>query len=263
MSSRQRLWFINALAWSALTVGAVLLRWVDAMTTGRALSSAGVAMDVALLTMWALATPFILDSARRFPLNDGNARTNFAVHGVLATTFFASTNIVIRIPVLGPDVHAVMSSMLRAIPVFYPGALAAYGVIVALGHRAPAPLVTVPTLDDPPATDPSRLVIREWNRVHFIVLEDIDWIEADNNHVVVHTASRTYKGRERISDVESRLDARRFVRVHRSAIVHVPRIREVQPLRSGDQAIVMRSGTVVRVARARRQALEEALGTPL
>jgi two-component system LytT family response regulator len=114
-----------------------------------------------------------------------------------------------------------------------------------------------------PATEPECLVVRQWNRVHFVRLEDVDWVEAEDNYVVVHAAGRRYKGRERIADVEARLDRRRFVRIHRSTIVHTARIREVQPLTHGDHAVILRDGTALRVARSRRQALETALGTPL
>jgi two-component system LytT family response regulator len=91
-------------------------------------------------------------------------------------------------------------------------------------------------------------------------VEDIDFVQAEDNYVVVHAASKAYKGRERISEVESQLDARRFVRIHRSTIVHVAKIREVQPLTHGDHAVILRDGKVLRVARSRRQALEQALG---
>jgi two-component system LytT family response regulator len=94
-------------------------------------------------------------------------------------------------------------------------------------------------------------------------VDEIDWVEAKDNYVVVHAAARSYKGRERISDVEVQLDARRFVRIHRSTIVHVAKIREVQPLTHGDHAVILRDGTVLRVARSRRQVLSEALGLDL
>jgi two-component system LytT family response regulator len=114
-----------------------------------------------------------------------------------------------------------------------------------------------------PATVPDCLTIHQWNRVHLVRTVDIDWIEAEDNYVVVHAAGKRYKGRERIGDVESRLDPRRFVRIHRSAIVHVGRIREVQPLTHGDHAVVLHDGKVLRVARSRRRALGEALAIEL
>lgn len=108
-----------------------------------------------------------------------------------------------------------------------------------------------------------HLTVRQWNRVHLVRVDDIDWVEAKDNYVVVHASSRSYKGRERISDVEAQLDARRFVRIHRSTIVHVAKIREVQPLTHGDHAVILRDGKVLRVARSRRQALGEALRVEL
>src|SRR4029079_17134064 len=108
-----------------------------------------------------------------------------------------------------------------------------------------------------------HITVRQWNRVHLVRVEDIDFVEAEDNYVVVHAASRSYKGRDRISDVESQLDARRFVRIHRSTIVHVAKIREVQPLTHGDHAVILRDGKVLRMARSRRQALEVALGLEL
>ena len=108
-----------------------------------------------------------------------------------------------------------------------------------------------------------HLTVRQWNRVHLVPVDDIDFVEAEDNYVVVHAASRRYKGRERISDVESQLDSRRFVRIHRSTIVQIARIREVQPLTHGDHAVVLRDGRVLRVARSRRQALGQALGIEL
>jgi len=149
-------------------------------------------------------------------------------------------------------------------------------VIVAIGH-----VVFRPAVADPPAPDTAtppepplstttpavamdgHITVRQWNRVHFVRVEDIDFVEAEDNYVVVHAASRAYKGRDRISDVASQLDARRFVRIHRSTIVHVAKIREVQPLTHGDHAVILRNGKVLRVARSRRQALEVALGLEL
>lgn len=253
--TRARLWRINALAWTVLAAGAAALHTLDLVAVGRRISIARVVADLPLIALWALATPAILGSAKRFPVRGDRALRNGLTHAALGSLFVVATNVAIRLPLLAIGVTRLIMSTLDGIAVYYPGAIAMYAVIVAIGHRLYG--------EETPVSDDSRLVIREWNRVHFIDLGDIDWIEANNNHVVVHTAARVYKGRERISDVEARLDARRFVRVHRSAIVHLPKIREVQPLMRGDQAIVMQSGAIVRVARSRRQALEEALGVLL
>jgi DNA-binding LytR/AlgR family response regulator len=182
---------------------------------------------------------------------------------------------------------------MQGVAEYYPPALVVYGVIVAIGHLVLRPRATEPQIpppEPPPmvlesecvtrsrtvagahdmnpseavtaATD-GHIAIRQWNRVHLVRVEDIDFVEAEDNYVVVHAASRSYKGRDRISDVESQLDARRFVRIHRSTIVHLAKIREVQPLTHGDYAVILRDGKVLRVARSRRPALEQALGIEL
>jgi two-component system LytT family response regulator len=175
---------------------------------------------------------------------------------------------------------------MQGVAEYYPPAMVVYGVIVAIGHflfrppaqasaaveTAPLPTSAPPTpsslpaavADAPrPAESLGHITVRQWNRVHLVRVEDIDFVEAEDNYVVVHAASRTYKGRDRISDVESQLDARRFVRIHRSTIVHLAKIREVQPLTHGDHAVILRDGKVLRVARSRRQALGDALGVQL
>jgi two-component system, LytTR family, response regulator len=134
-------------------------------------------------------------------------------------------------------------------------------------HESATPVATATNTEPTPtsavATIDGHITVRQWNRVHLVRVEDIDFVEAEDNYVVVHTASRAYKGRDRISELESQLDPRRFVRIHRSTIVHVGKIREVQPLTHGDHAVILRDGKVLRVARSRRQALGQALGVEL
>jgi hypothetical protein len=262
--SRSTLLRINALAWSGILIVAILLRIMNRLALGEPISLVVVG-DVWIIALWAVATPFILRSARLLPVTAAARARNGIIHLVLGTAFVVLTNAIVRVPLLRQGFSVFLTEEMRGLALYYPGAIVSYCVIVAIGHRlyAPSPLPPRDQAAGRESTDHAPLVIREWNRVHFIALDEIDWIEADNNHVMVHTPQRVYKGRERMSAVEARLDARRFVRVHRSAIVHVPRIREVQPLTRGDQAVVLRSGKVVRVSRSRRHALEQALGTPL
>jgi two-component system LytT family response regulator len=88
----------------------------------------------------------------------------------------------------------------------------------------------------------TRLVVRQRGRVVFVRAEDVDWIEAANTCVRVHTPSETFDVRERLSVLERRLSPRDFARVHRGAIVRVDRIREVQPWFRGDYVIILASG---------------------
>src|ERR1051326_5661736 len=76
---------------------------------------------------------------------------------------------------------------------------------------------------------PDRIAVRNNGRVVFLKVEDIDWIEASDNYVCLHCGRETHVVRETMSELEARLDPSKFLRVHRSAIVNLDQIRELQP----------------------------------
>ena len=283
--------------WAVVAVAAALqavaLVWLD----GRADMTGAVLGRLSIIPLWAIATPFILRSAARFPVVGAGRRVNIAsaaAHVALGSAFIVISNLAIRVPIAFSErggLLVLVRSTSQGVAEYFPAALVVYGVIVAIGHfvfRPPAADPPATNLASPPppstervedavvssiesradalpstATMEGHITVRQWNRVHFVRVEDIDFVEAEDNYVVVHAASRAYKGRDRISDVASQLDTRRFVRIHRSTIVHIAKIREVQPLTHGDHAVILRDGKVLRVARSRRQALELALGLEL
>jgi two-component system LytT family response regulator len=127
-------------------------------------------------------------------------------------------------------------------------------------HRAPAP----ETQDFAPGTRwIERLVIRAERRSWFVPVTEIEWVEAADYNVRVHTSQQTYTTRLSLSYLAERLDPRRFVRVHRSSIVNLDRVREVQPHINGAFTLVLQDGTQLRLSRSMRPALEEALGQTL
>ena len=108
-----------------------------------------------------------------------------------------------------------------------------------------------------------RLVVRSQDRAWFVRVADIEWVEAADYNVRIHTSERTYTTRETLSGLAEQLDPRRFIRVHRSTIVNIDRVREVQPYFHGAYILLLQDGTEIRLSRARRRAFEEALGQPL
>jgi two-component system LytT family response regulator len=96
-----------------------------------------------------------------------------------------------------------------------------------------------------------RLVVRIATSEMVIPVGEIDWIGADDYYACVHVGAKSYLLRESLASLETRLDPRRFARVHRSAIVQIDRIRELH----GDQ-VVLRDGMRVAVSRRRRAAIE-------
>ena len=87
-----------------------------------------------------------------------------------------------------------------------------------------------------------RLVVRDGGRVFFLPVDEVDWIEAAGNYARLHTGGANHLVRETMKSLAERLDPAVFARVHRSAIVNVDRIREMQPGFHGEYEIVLRSG---------------------
>jgi two-component system, LytTR family, response regulator len=107
---------------------------------------------------------------------------------------------------------------------------------------------------------PARLLVREGERAFFIQLTDVDWIEAESNYVRLHMGSTSHLLREPMGALEARLDRARFRRIHRSSIVNLDRIRELQTWFHGEYRVMMCSGAELRVSRRYRKNIEDLLG---
>jgi two-component system LytT family response regulator len=104
-----------------------------------------------------------------------------------------------------------------------------------------------------------RLVIRDRGRVRVVPLDEVDWLEAADNYVRVHTASGAALLRDTLKALEDRLDPRRFGRAHRSAIVNLARVRHAEPLFNGDYELVLSGGARVTLSRTFSAAFLERL----
>ena len=105
-----------------------------------------------------------------------------------------------------------------------------------------------------------RLVVKSGGRVFFLRTDEIDWIEAAGNYVRLHLGSESHLFRETMNALETRLDAQRFFRIHRSRIVNIERILELQPWFNGEYAVILRDGTKLTLSRGYREKLQERLG---
>ena len=103
------------------------------------------------------------------------------------------------------------------------------------------------------------LTLRDGARTTFLDEAEIDWIEAQDYYVEIHAGGAAHLHRETLRELEARLDPKRFVRIHRSAIVQVDRIRRLQSLPSGDATVLLKDGTTLRVARSRKDAIRALL----
>ena len=131
--------------------------------------------------------------------------------------------------------------------------------------HAPTPAVRAPqdVASSASAAVPAyaeRVPVRNGRRVTFVRVEEIDWIEADGYYAKLHVAGHAHLIRETMQQLAARLDPRRFVRVHRSAIVNIDRVRALHPHLDGKHVVTLRGGTQVAMSRSRREAFERALG---
>jgi len=101
-----------------------------------------------------------------------------------------------------------------------------------------------------------RFLVRTRDRLLVVPTDTIDWVEAADYYATLHAAGASHLLRETMAELERRLDPERFVRVHRSAIVNLDRVREVRPLFRGDAVLVLAGGAEVRLSRARRREFE-------
>jgi two-component system LytT family response regulator len=103
-----------------------------------------------------------------------------------------------------------------------------------------------------------RIAVRESGRVILLKVDDVDWIEAADNYVCLHRGTETHVLRETMNAVEARLPSQ-FVRIHRSAIVNIDRIKELQPWFRGDYQVILRDGTKLTLTKSHRKKLHAQL----
>jgi two-component system, LytTR family, response regulator len=104
-----------------------------------------------------------------------------------------------------------------------------------------------------------RLVVRANGRIVILRVTEVDWVEAASNYVRLHAGGRQFLLRETMTALESKLDPADFVRIHRSTIVRVDRIRELEPLFQGDYVVILEDGTRLTSSRGYRERLQELL----
>ena len=118
------------------------------------------------------------------------------------------------------------------------------GLLTAVAEPAPGP-----------ASDGRRIAVKHDGRTAFIVATDVDWVEADRDYLHIHVGGVVHTIRETMTGLESRLPADRFTRVHRSIIVNVGRVREVEHVFKGGYILILRDGTRLRAGRTYSQAV--------
>jgi two-component system LytT family response regulator len=115
----------------------------------------------------------------------------------------------------------------------------------------------------PAAQHLERFVVKTSGRVFFVRSSEIEWIEAAGNYVKLHAGADTHLFRETMNAVEDKLDPDLFFRIHRSHIVNIERVRELQPWFNGEYVVCLKSGARLTLSRGYREKLQERIGRTL
>ncbi len=105
-----------------------------------------------------------------------------------------------------------------------------------------------------------RILLKSSGEIIFLKTGEIDWIEAEGDYVKFHVTGRTHLMRGTMASLETRLDPARFIRIHRSTIVNVDRLRKLSPSFEGEYAVVLHDGTKLRMSRGYQDRIKAVLG---
>lgn len=108
-----------------------------------------------------------------------------------------------------------------------------------------------------------RIIVESHDRLLFVRVDDIDAIEAAGNHVRLHAHGEAYLRRDTLNAFEATLPPDRFIRIHRSHVVNLERIKELRPSLHGEYVVVLSNGTSLPLSRRHREALKQRFGRPL
>lgn len=109
----------------------------------------------------------------------------------------------------------------------------------------------------------NRILLRSGGRVIFIEPHTIDWIEASDNYVVFHAGTESHVVRMTMKNLETTLNPELFVRIHRSLIVNIERVRELRPLPHGDYSVLLQNGAQLTLTRSYRDRVQKLLHAQL
>ncbi len=105
----------------------------------------------------------------------------------------------------------------------------------------------------PEASYPSRLTVKSGERTTFVKVDEVDYIEAAANYVILHVGAQNHILRETLTNLEARLSPKQFLRINRSAIVNLDRVKEVKPALRGEYLVVLKSGKELSLTRSVRE----------
>jgi two-component system LytT family response regulator len=129
-----------------------------------------------------------------------------------------------------------------------------------LGGRMPAPRAAeLKQATRPPGQWPERIVVKDGARVHIIPVAQLEYAEAQDDYVALHSGGKSYLKQQTISSLEESLDPLKFVRVHRSFVINLERVSKIEPYTKDSRLAILVSGAQVPVSRAGYLRLKEVM----
>lgn len=262
--SKRRRWVVTsgllvlAVCAVSFTQRALLFEW-----PGLSRMAADSFRDLVAATLWIPLGAAVVRLSGRFPLRRDTAFRVLPLHlagaGVTALTLnlvafaiFAATG------TLPPGDHGWLSFAWRyTVGLIHLNALLYALILGVVSMRQSRPVRPAATSTEPPPI--RRIAVPQPRGTALLEAETIDWVEAAGDYVRIHARGRSWLVQERMHCLERRLDPQRFARVHRSAIVNLERVREVQPRPAGEATLVLVDETRVPLSRRRRPAILERL----
>lgn len=218
----------------------------------------------------AALVPAVLAVERRFPIRFATWRRSLGVH-VLATLPFSLVHVgamvaLRKLVYAAMDSHYDFGDPARQLLYEYLKDARTYAYILAcfyvyrfflLRLQGEASLLSAPEDAPPlePVDRPERFLVRKLGREFLVAAADVEWLEASGNYVNLYVRGHHYPLRSTMAALEPRLDPRRFQRVHRSYMINLDQLAEIEPLDSGDARLKLKDGTRVPCSRRYREAL--------
>jgi hypothetical protein len=245
---------MHVIAWAAYGF-ALMAPWLGTYPVSLMLPNKLVIAGVGLLASWGLAATYRVLERRAV---QQHALLVAAFGGSIATGFVWDTIVVALIGPHGSHGIRALGAVEAGVPQFggglYHGLVMLTWSVSFLGlraYRANRALVA------PPAS--RRIAARDGKRAVLLDAGEIDWIEADGDYVRVHAGSKHLMLRDTMTRFESTLPSDTYVRIHRSTIVNVAKVRELIPQPNRELKIVLRDGTTLRASRTYAQRLRDAI----
>jgi two-component system, LytTR family, response regulator len=154
---------------------------------------------------------------------------------------------------------AIARALVRLRPQGQPAATAESASVAPEPPIAPITPQQLRTEAKPPAGPLERVLIRDGSKVHVIPVDDVDFVQAQDDYVCFHAGGKQYLKEQPLAEVEAALDAARFVRIHRSFLLNVDRLARVEPLTKDSRIAILKDGRKLPLSRAGYQRLNALL----